>query len=142
MQQNQFTSGYLITAASPQTGEHFSLVTSCIDTVVMNLFLNQFSISLPNNTHAILILDGAGWHRSKNLEIPSNITLHQIPAYSPQLNPIENLWAYVKSNFLSGRIYADMADIITKGCNALNCLTSDIIKSVCHRDWVSNLDMN
>lgn len=142
IKQNQFTSGYMITAASPLTGEHFSIVTNCIDTPVMNIFLSDFSESLDENTHALVVLDGASFHHSEALVIPSNITLTHLPPYSPQLNPIENLWGFIKSNFLSGQVYANINEIFSKGCQALNSLTKDIIKSVCHRSYVPGLELS
>lgn len=140
VKQNKFTSGYMITAASPVTGQHFSHVTSCIDTSVMNGFLLDFSKTLDPNVHAIMILDQAGWHRSKNLEIPNNITLHCLPPYSPELNPIENLWQFIKSNFLSARTYKNINDILDKGCLALKTLTENLIKKICYKSWIHEIE--
>ena len=66
----------------------------------MNIFLKQFSVTVPDDEHAVIIWDGAGYHKSKSLQKPENITLIQLPAYSPELNPIENLWHYLKSHYL------------------------------------------
>jgi transposase len=81
--------------------------------------------------HIILFVDGAGWHRAKDLIIPSNITFYFLPPYSPELNPIERLWSYMKQNFLSRKIFDDMNDIFNGGQAAWSMVSEDIVKSVC-----------
>ena len=138
IKQNRFSCAYITTAASPSTGKNFSIITSCMDSTIMQCFLSEFSENLEKDTVAFLILDQAAWHKTKTLLIPDNIRLHFLPPYSPQLNPIENLWQYVKSNFLSTRVYKDLEAIITTGCSVMSSLTKEIIQSVCHRDFCSN----
>ena len=66
-----------------------------LNTEVVNLFLEQFSRELPAGVHAVLIWDGAGFHTGLDLVVPSNVSLIQLPPYSPELNPVENLWHYL-----------------------------------------------
>jgi hypothetical protein len=63
-----------------------------LNTEVLNLFLEQFARELPAGVHAVLIWDGAGFHTGAGLVVPSNVSLIQLPPYSPELNPVENLW--------------------------------------------------
>lgn len=97
----------------------------------MNQFLKNISEKIDTSVHVVMFVDGAGWHRSEELEVPKNITLYQLPPYSPELNPIEQLWGYLKSNFLSGRVFKDMTEIFDYGVRAWRELNSDVIKSVC-----------
>ena len=71
----------------------------------MNLFLAGFAHQLAPEVHAVLILDRAGWHVSGRLHVPSNLTLLPLPSYSPELNPIERVWLYLRERFLSHRIH-------------------------------------
>jgi transposase len=73
----------------------------------MNLHLAEISSQVSPGAHAVLILDRAGWHRTGGkLSMPNNISLLYLPAYSPELNPTENIWQYMRQNFLSNRVHA------------------------------------
>lgn len=97
----------------------------------MSIFLEDFSRTLPGHVHAVMVVDGAGWHNADDLITPKNVTLLPLPPYSPELNPIEQIWAYLKSNFLSGRIFNGMEDIFDHGVRAWQQLTRDTVKSIC-----------
>lgn len=131
MRQNGFKSAYFIGAVNPSTGDKYSLIYDGLDTQVMNQFLKNIGNRVESNVHIVMFVDGAGWHRSEELVVPSNITLYHLPPYSPELNPIEQIWGYLKSNFLSGRVFKDMAEIFDYGVRAWNALTRDVVKSVC-----------
>ena len=81
----------------------------------------------------MMILDQAGWHRSNALAIPANVTLLPLPAYSPELNPVERVWLYLKERFLSHRLLADYDAIVDAACNAWDRLLAESgrIKSLC-----------
>ena len=81
---------------------------------MVNVFLQQFSATVPADEHAVLIWDGAGYHRSKKLQTPENIMLIQLPAYSPELNPIENLCHYLKSHYWLNRKYVNYSQAFAK----------------------------
>ena len=76
-----------------------------LNAAVVNLFLEQFSGEVPAGVHAVLIWDGAGFHTGKGLVVPGNVSLIQLPPYSPELNPVENLWHYLRSHHWSNREY-------------------------------------
>jgi transposase len=101
--------GYLwvLGAVCPETGHAEGLLSPQLNAAIVNTFLEQFSKTLAANEHAVMIWDGAGFHTAKKVRVPHNISLVQLPAYSPELNPIENLWHYLKSHFWSNRTYAD-----------------------------------
>ena len=100
---------------------------------VVNLFLEQFGRELPAGSHAVLVWDGAGYHTSKQLTIPANVTVLQLPPYSPELNPMENLWHYLKSHYWSNRKYADYDALETAAMQAWHTavLNTELMKTVC-----------
>lgn len=112
---------YAYTAVCPKTGDSFSLIMPYADTDAMSIFLNEFSKKF-NNYKIIMIMDKASWHRSKFLQIPSNIKLLFLPAFSPELNPVEHIWNYIKQKFFYNRIFNSMDNLIDKLCIALNYL--------------------
>lgn len=85
-------------------------------------------------------MDQAGWHLAKNLNVPANITLHHLPAYSPELNAIERLWLWIKDHELSNRIYQTQSHLWQAGMQAWLTLTPEPIKSVCRTDWLPRND--
>ena len=129
--QDGFKSAYIIGAVNPVSGQKYSLLFDGLDGRVMSTFLIGLSKEIQPRRHVILFVDGASWHSSEELEIPPNITLYFLPPYSPELNPIERLWNYVKGNFLSRKIFQDMEDIFDVGSLAWRQLTRSQIKSIC-----------
>jgi transposase len=104
----------------------------------MNEHLAEISRAVATGAHAVIILDGAAWHRpGGRLRIPNNISLLPLPPYSPELNPVENVWAYLRSNQLSNRVYETYDAIVEACCSAWNALTAEVgrIKSITTRDW-------
>ena len=92
---------------------------------------------LASGAHAVLILDQAGWHISAGLVIPANITLLPLPAKCPELNPVENVWQFMRDNWLSNRIFKSYDDILDHCCFAWNRLTDQPwrIMSIGLRQW-------
>ena len=130
--QDGFKSSYIIGAVNPNSGQKFSILFDGLDSRVMNEFLSGLSKEIKTHRHIILFVDGASWHSAEDLIVPTNITLYFFPPYSPELNPIERLWNYLKSNYLSRKIFADMEDIFDIGSQAWLALTEDEVKSICH----------
>lgn len=107
VRQTQYDYLWVIGAACPATGGTAAIIMPHLDTDVINVFLTEFSRQLAPDVHAVLIWDGAGYHTSGSLEVPSNVSLIRLPPYSPELNPIENLWHYLRSHYWSNRTYDD-----------------------------------
>jgi transposase len=103
----------------------------------MNLHLAEISAAVAPGTQAVLLLDQAGWHLSDRLEVPLNITLVPLPPKCPELNPVENLWQFIRDNWLSNRIFRSYDDILDHCCHAWNRLTEQpwTIMSIGLRDW-------
>jgi transposase len=112
------------------------LVATTTDTELMNVYLKMLSRQIGSDRHVILVLDRAGWHMSKALKVPPNITLHPLPPYSPELNPIERLWLWIKSHELSNRVYENRNDLWQAGTTAWRNLTPQRLQSVCRVEWL------
>lgn len=107
------------------------------DTEAMQAHLDEIGRTVARGTHAVLILDRAGWHTTDKLRVPRNITLIWLPSRSPELNPVENIWQYLRGNWLSNTVFEGYDDIIDDACEAWNKLTAlpDVITSIGMREW-------
>jgi len=135
VRQDEFQNAYLFGAVCPETGQSHFLVATDSDTAFMQVFLNNFSKTLGRGVHALMVLDNAPWHKSASLKVPSNVTLHFLPPYSPDLNPVENLWDFMKDNFLCNKITSGIKELIKIGVDACRKVTMEIIRSVCARNY-------
>jgi transposase len=113
------------------------LVLPRCTTAGMTLHLNEISQAVAPGAHALVLVDQAGWHQSKRLGVPANLTLVPLPAKAPELNPAENIWQYMRDNWISNRIFASYGDILDHCCDAWNKLTDRpwLIMSIGLRDW-------
>ncbi|MBA3752335.1 transposase [Candidatus Dependentiae bacterium] len=103
----------------------------------MNLFLTEISRSLSENAHAVIIMDRAPWHKS--VTVSDNITILYLPPYSPELNPVEQVWDYLRSNYLSNRVYETINDVFDACCDAGNMFVAqpEVIFSIGMRSWIN-----
>jgi transposase len=127
---------YVFGAVNPVTGNSSALVAPSVNTELMSQHLRFISEEAGPQTHVVLVVDGAGWHRSKTLQVPENITLLPLPPYSPQLNAIEKLWGFIRSHFLSNRQYRDYDHLFTTACDACREVQEPRIKSICRTTWI------
>jgi transposase len=107
------------------------------DTEAMQLHLEEISATVAKGAHAVLLLDRAGWHTTGNLIMPRNVTLIFLPSRSPELNPVENIWQFLRANFLSNRVFDTYDDIIDACCQAWRSVIAlpETITSIGMRDW-------
>jgi transposase len=107
------------------------------NTEAMTLHLAEISQAVKKDAHAVVLLDQAGWHGAKALEVPDNITLLPLPPRSPELNPAENIWQFMRDNWLSNRVFKSYQDILDHCCFAWNQLIDQPwkIMSIGLRDW-------
>ena len=113
----------------PATGRDFCLVLPEVSIAAMTLFLSQFSAGLEADEHAVMVLDGAGWHTSLDLAVPENISLLRLPPYSPELNPVERVCLYLSERHLSHRLHADHPAVLDAACAAWRMLTPERLRS-------------
>jgi transposase len=136
VRQTEYQWVYLWAAVEPATGQSIAMITPTVNTSLMNQFLSGLGDSMAADEHAVLALDNAGWHVAKALKIPANITLLHLPPYSPELNPVERLWSWLRSHQLSNRIYQDYDQLLHETDRAWLTLEADTIKSVCACPWI------
>jgi transposase len=138
VKQTEYEWVYLFGAVNPLTGASSALLSPSVNTDYMNHHLRFISEQVDSNVQVVLIVDNAGWHSAKTLRIPRNITLFYLPAYSPELNPVERLWSYLKSHFLSNRAYSDYDDLFSACREAWNRLTDQQLCSICQTEWLTH----
>lgn len=131
VKQTRYEWVYLYAAVEPATGASVALQAPSINTGTMNVFLRMLGDELGPNDHAVLIMDQAGWHKARALVVPDAIKILYLPPYSPELNPVERLWAYLRSHYLSNRAYDDYQHLLDAGARAWQQLTPEVLRSVC-----------
>ncbi len=137
----RFTFAYIFAAAKVGTDNAFALVMPEANTDAMQQVLDQFSKTLPKDEVAVIYADQAGWHASKALRVPDNVMLLAIPAYTPEVNPVERIWLYLKERYLSLRLHDDDDAIVDATCAAWNKLSAEAgrITSLCTYPWIEKL---
>jgi hypothetical protein len=136
---NRRANAYIYGAICPCRRVGAALVMAAANTEAMNEHLKAISAQVAPGAHAVLICDGAGWHaKSKDIAVPANVTLVTLPAYSPELNPIENLWEFLRDNRFGAQVWKSYKAVVAACCDAWNWFVSDAarIASIGAREWV------
>ena len=131
VKQTKYEWVYLYGAVEPATGANAALLAPHVNTGTMSVFLKILAAELGPDDHAVVIMDRAGWHVSKRMAVPDRVTILLLPPYSPELNPIENLWHWIKSHHTSNRTFADYDDLMNGVGGAWRSLTKARLRSVC-----------
>ena len=133
----RYESAYLFGAICPARGTGAALALPYADTEAMQFHLDEISHTVAKGAHAVLLLDRAGWHTTGNLVVPRNITLVFLPSRAPELNPVENVWQYLRQNWLSNRGFDTYEAIVDAACDAWRKLMAqpNTITSIGLRDW-------
>lgn len=135
---NRYKWAYLFGAVCPDRATGAALVLPYANVDMMQLHLDEISRSVRNGAHAVVVLDGAGYHeKAAELEAPNNITLLTLPPYSPELNPVENVWEFLRQNWLAHLVFKDQNAIVDACCNAWNRFFNlpGAITSITQRNW-------
>jgi len=130
-------SAWIFGAICPAEGKGAGIVLPRCNSEAMSLHLEEISFHVAPGAHAVLILDQAGWHGSAELVVPANITLMPLPPRCPELNPVENVWQFMRDNWLSNRIFKSYDDVVDHCCFAWNKLVDQPwkIMSIGLRQW-------
>jgi hypothetical protein len=126
-QDQRTASTYIFGAVCPKDGKGAALVLPFCNTAAMNLHLAEVSSLVAPGKHAVMLLDQAGWHLSTMLDMPANITLLPLPPKCPELNVMENVWQFIRDNWLSNRIFQAYDDIVGHCCDAWNKVVSVLV---------------
>ena len=127
---------YAFGAVEPLTGEGFFLIMPYCNTVCMNVFLAELSKEYANDD-IILVCDGASWHKSTAMVIPDNITIVNIPPYTPEMNPIEQIWRELRTKGFKNEVFQTLEKVVDRLCQTINNLSSETISSITRRSWIS-----
>ena len=128
---------YAFGAVEPLSGESFFLTMPNCDTECTNIFLEKLSEQYPDDI-ILLVCDGAAWHKSKALRCPENIQLLSIPPYTPEMNPIEQIWKQIRSMGFRNEVFNSLDDVMNRLCKTICMVTNDMIKSITGRKWIFN----
>jgi transposase len=138
VKQTEYEWCYLFAAVNPLTGASSAIVAPTVHTQLMNQHLKFISQEAGAGKHVVLVLDRAGWHVAKALAVPANITLLHLPSHSPELNPIERIWAYLRSHYLSNRAYTDYHHLFDETSAAWRLLDEQRLISITATSWLTH----
>ncbi len=133
----RYESAYLFGAICPGRGTGAAIMMPTADTNAMQRHLDEISKNVSQGAHAVVIMDRAGWHTTGALSLPENLSLLFLPPKSPELNPVENIWQYIRQTWLAARVFENYDAILDVGCQAWNKLITmpEVITSIGSRDW-------
>ncbi len=142
VRQQQFNSAYIFGAVCPQKDKGVGIIMPYSDTEAMLIHLKHISANISKGRHAIIIMDRASWHTTKKIKKFNNITIIHLPAASPELNPVEQIWQHLRRRELSNRCFKDYEEILNVCSFAWNNFIDEkgSIKNLCTRDWFVNFD--
>ena len=120
------------------TGDGYFLVMPYCNTVCMNIFLKQLSERYSEDI-ILLCCDGAAWHKSTGLELPENIVLFHIPPYTPEMNPIEQIWKEIRKRGFRNEVFATLEKVVDRLCDTISSLSNQVISSITGRQWIIEL---
>jgi len=135
---NRRSSAYLFGAICPDRGVGAAIISPAANTIAMNHHLAEISTQVAPGAHAVLLVDGAGWHQTgKRMQVPKNISLLRLPPYSPELNSMENVWDFLRANKLCNLVWDTYDDIVDACQEAWLFLVNDPkrIQSIGTRAW-------
>ena len=133
----RYESAYLFGAICPARGTGAALALPFADTQAMQLHLDEIARTVKRGAHAVLLLDRAGWHTTGALTVPKNITMILLPSRAPELNPVENIWQYLRQNWLSNLVFNTYEQVVEAACDAWRRLIAqpNTISSIGSREW-------
>jgi len=139
VKQQQFEYAYLFGSVCPSRGIGEALVVPWVNKEIMLAHLQQISHVTESGRHAVVIMDGASWHANDIANDIDNVSIIKLPPYSPELNPIEQVWSWIRQHCLANQCFKDYDDIVSKVCAGWNhFLTScERVTKMCTRDWLT-----
>ena len=117
------------------TGEGFFLILPYCNTECMNVFLEEMSKQYLEDD-ILMVCDGAAWHKSNAMKVPENITLLNIPPYTPEMNPREQIWRELRTQGFRNEVFQTLEKVVDRLCETINNLSPEMISSITCRDWI------
>ncbi|MEH6711568.1 MAG: IS630 family transposase [Paraglaciecola polaris] len=138
VKQQQFDYAYLFGAICPSTGRTEAIIAPWVNRDIMRQHLELISAATESGCHAVVIMDGAGWHTDDIAKDIPNLSIIKLPPYSPELNPIEQVWSWLRQHHLANRSFESYDDILEACTTAWNDFVNDLkrVTQMCHRDWL------
>lgn len=127
---------YVYGAVDPMEGEGFFLIMPYCNTECMQLFLNQLRAAYPEEI-IVLVCDGAAWHKSGKLMIPDGMVILHIPPYTPEMNPIEQIWRELRTRGFRNEVFTTLEKVVNRLCETIRHLSNETIISITRRNWIS-----
>ena len=133
----RYENAYLFGAICPRCGKGAALMLPRANAAMMQLHLEEISRTVAAKAHAVVLMDRAGWHKTDKLTVPKNLTIILLPSRAPELNPVENIWQYLRQTWLSNRVFETYDAILEAGCDAWKRLIAQpgTIMSIGMREW-------
>lgn len=138
MRQTEYQWGYIFGAVNPLTGQSSALIAPTVNTHLMSEHLRMIAEEAGADTHVVLVLDGAGWHKANDLVVPESMTLLFLPPYSPELMPMELVWLWMRQHDLSNRVFDDEAHIDRACRESWNKLKPERLKTITTTQWLTH----
>lgn len=137
IRQQQFEATYVFGAVCPAEGKAVALVMPKANSEGMQHHLDVIAAAVTSGKHAVLVVDRAAWHVTAKLRVPANLSILPLPPYSPELNPVEQVWQQLRQSDWANRCYKNYDDIVEVCCQAWNKFAKqpDIIRTLCSRKW-------
>ncbi|CIZ34404.1 transposase family protein [Streptococcus pneumoniae] len=132
---------YCYGAVDAHTGESFFLRAGGCNTEWMNAFLEELSQAYPDD-YLLLVIDNAIWHKSSTLKIPTNIGFAFIPPYTPEMNPVEQVWKEIRKRGFKNKAFRTLEDVMNQLQDIIQELEKEVIKSIVNRRWIRMLFEN
>ena len=127
---------YCYGVVDAHTGQSFFLIAGGCNTEWMNECLRGLSEQFPDD-YIVLVMDNAVWHKSRSLVIPHNIEFVFIPPYTPEMNPIEQVWAEIRKRGFKNRMFKTLNEVIDQLQEVIRGLHWSTLKSIVRRKWIS-----
>ena len=135
----RYENAYLFGAVCPSRDTGVALIMPHADTEAMQKHIDEIGCAVTSGAHALIILDKAGWHTTRKLKLPHNLTLVPLPPACPELNAAENIWQYLRQTYLSNRVFESYTAILDACQDAWRKLLDEAgrIASIATRDWAT-----
>jgi transposase len=137
IRQQQFEAAYVFGAVCPAQGKAAALIMPQANSESMQHHLELIAAAVTPGKHAVVVVDRAAWHMTEKLLMPANLSILPLPPYSPELNPVEQIWQQLRQSDWANRCFKGYDEIVDVCCQAWNQFASqpDTIRNLCTRQW-------